>query len=791
MFYNAPSPSPGLAHNHSKENAAQSGSNGNANNNSSSSNGAGGSGMGVGVSSWQRHSSYGNMSGHGAGLPASPGFGGIMSPGAGPGGNGAASYGGLGSGGGSSGVAASGIFGGLGHHVHHGQGAGNGGQHPNFGLGSSGLGSAHGGGPGQGTAVNGSASNMGILGGNNTGGGHFGSMGSGMNQGAASASPETSSAISGPYWQQQILRAEACRQSSAPHHRARASALASRMVNNKTAVPILDPNKPVSVINSSIGQGHKKAASSVNNLNSDLHDDGATDRTDSPGARAGNANAQVTSSKEEWEPWTGIDLGGIRLKVLAPSLFAFEHITTLYINHNHLTALSPAISNLRHLTHLDATGNMLGMIPPELGLVTTLKELLLFDNQLVDLPLELGTLYQLEFLGIEGNPLSDTIRHAMAEKGTSGLIAYFRDNCPPPAAPPSRKWEMVEDDPDTVDAETDHASETFSLMSYNILADRYAPATMYGYTPSWALDWQYRKDAIMAEISDPSLDIICLQEVEDEVFHEFLLPRLTEMGYEGAFSQKTRARTMSKEERRKVDGCATFWKSNKYQLIEQHVIEFNRLALSKADMRTDDMFNRIMPFDNISSVCLLESRATDSRLIIANAHIHWDPVYRDVKLVQVAMLVDEVDKIGSQFARLPPKRHNPDDPASHGRPPVPVYSAGTDIPIIICGDYNSEPHSAVYDFFSRGEVPAGHEDFMSHEYGQYTSHGMSHRLGLRSAYANIGELPLTNHTPGFAGAIDYIWYSQANMSVTSLLGEVDKDYIGKVVGFPNPHFPSE
>jgi CCR4-NOT transcription complex subunit 6 len=50
---------------------------------------------------------------------------------------------------------------------------------------------------------------------------------------------------------------------------------------------------------------------------------------------------------------------------------------------------------------------------------------------------------------------------------------------------------------------------------------------------------------------------------------------------------------------------------------------------------------------------------------------------------------------------------------------------------------------------------------------------------------------LTNHTPGFAGAIDYIWFSQANLSVTSLLGEIDKEYISKVVGFPNAHFPSE
>lgn len=223
----------------------------------------------------------------------------------------------------------------------------------------------------------------------------------------------------------------------------------------------------------------------------------------------------------------------------------------------------------------------------------------------------------------------------------------------------------------------------------------------------------------------------------------------------------------------------------RYQLIEQQAIEFNRLALSKADMRTDDMFNRIMPFDNIANVCLFESRATDSRLIVANAHIHWDPVYRDVKLVQVAMLVDEVDKIAEQFARLPPKYKG------GGSSNLPTYRTGTDIPLIICGDYNSSPQSAVYQFFTGGEVAAGHEDFMDHEYGQYTTRGMNHRLNLRSAYSSIGELPMTNHTPGFAGAIDYIFYSQSNLGVTNLLGEIDKAYLSKIVGFPHPHHPSE
>lgn len=30
-------------------------------------------------------------------------------------------------------------------------------------------------------------------------------------------------------------------------------------------------------------------------------------------------------------------------------------------------------------------------------------------------------------------------------------------------------------------------------MCYNVLCDKYATRQMYGYCPSWALNWDYRK----------------------------------------------------------------------------------------------------------------------------------------------------------------------------------------------------------------------------------------------------------------------------------------------------------
>jgi CCR4-NOT transcription complex subunit 6 len=236
----------------------------------------------------------------------------------------------------------------------------------------------------------------------------------------------------------------------------------------------------------------------------------------------------------------------------------------------------------------------------------------------------------------------------------------------------------------------------------------------------------------------------------------------------------------------------------------------------------------------------MESLHTGTRLVIANAHIHWDPAYRDVKLVQVALLLEEIEKIANGFAKYPPPKPTMDGelltpselsasspshadesegsnleavnpivegsesttdadsqqpPPSSSQPhrPPPIYTDGTKIPLIICGDFNSVPESGVYEFLSTGSLPPDHPDFMSHMYGRYTSEGIRHRLGLKNAYAfpGAGELPLTNYTPSFQGVIDYVWYSAANLGVTSVLGEVDRGYLEKVVGFPNAHFPSD
>lgn len=55
------------------------------------------------------------------------------------------------------------------------------------------------------------------------------------------------------------------------------------------------------------------------------------------------------------------------------------------------------------------------------------------------------------------------------------------------------------------------SSALFSVMCYNVLCDKYATRQLYGYCPTWALNWEYRKKSIMQEIMGCNADIISLQ----------------------------------------------------------------------------------------------------------------------------------------------------------------------------------------------------------------------------------------------------------------------------------------
>ena len=66
-------------------------------------------------------------------------------------------------------------------------------------------------------------------------------------------------------------------------------------------------------------------------------------------------------------------------------------------------------------------------------------------------------------------------------------------------------------------------------------------------------------------------------------------------------------------------------------------------------------------------------------LLVANAHMHWDPAYSDVKVVQTVMFMSEVKNIV--------------DKATRSLKLSSISGETNAVPLVLCADLNSLPDS--------------------------------------------------------------------------------------------------
>lgn len=137
-----------------------------------------------------------------------------------------------------------------------------------------------------------------------------------------------------------------------------------------------------------------------------------------------------------------------------------------------------------------------------------------------------------------------------------------------PKPPRERDWIILDD----MAQQTAVDADKFTVFSYNTLCDKYVNQNQYGFTPQSALTWNHRKEVILSEIRAHTADLLCLQEIETESYHEYFRPALAINDYKGIFWPKTRARTMTDKEAKLVDGCAIFYKDTKYVCLLRHVL---------------------------------------------------------------------------------------------------------------------------------------------------------------------------------------------------------------------------
>ncbi|XP_044509056.1 carbon catabolite repressor protein 4 homolog 1-like [Mangifera indica] len=339
------------------------------------------------------------------------------------------------------------------------------------------------------------------------------------------------------------------------------------------------------------------------------------------------------------------------------------------------------------------------------------------------------------------------------------------------------------------------SSGTFAVLSYNILSDAYATSESYSYCPSWALSWPYRRQNLLREIVGYRADIVCLQEVQNDHFDEFFAPELDKHGYQALYKRKTNE--VYNGNTHTIDGCATFFRRDRFSHVKKYEVEFNKAAQSLTDAilptaQKKNALNRLVK-DNVALIVVLEAKFNNQGadnpgkrqlLCVANTHVNVHQDLKDVKLWQVHTLLKGLEKI----------------------------AASADIPMLVCGDFNSAPGSAPHALLAMGKVDPLHPDLAVDPLTILRPHmKLNHQLPLVSAYSSFARMvvglgmeqqrrrmdpstnePLFTHfTRDFIGTLDYIFYTADSLTVESLLELLDEDSLRKDTALPSPEWSSD
>ena len=220
---------------------------------------------------------------------------------------------------------------------------------------------------------------------------------------------------------------------------------------------------------------------------------------------------------------------------------------------------------------------------------------------------------------------------------------------------------------------------------------------------------------------------------------------------------------------------------------ETYVIKYNDCAVSALSQHSHSMdeasSNRHiarLSKDNVAQVAVLEvlpevvrsARIPGSeasypggvQICVVNTHLYSNHMFPDVKLWQTVSLMQELE----------------------------IFITQRDLPVVLCGDFNSEPQSAVYQYLSEGGLDVSHPDL------EIVSDKMlpglessTHSVELVSAM-NIayGEEPhFTNYTAGFQGTLDYMWFNPNRLRAAAVAEIPAENSLGDTL--PNALYPSD
>eukprot|EP00117_Sycon_ciliatum_P012018 scpid51370/ scgid13248/ Protein angel homolog 2 len=253
----------------------------------------------------------------------------------------------------------------------------------------------------------------------------------------------------------------------------------------------------------------------------------------------------------------------------------------------------------------------------------------------------------------------------------------------------------------------DGPGSQFSVVSYNILSDnlREQHPDLYEECNEKFVTWEHRGPQLIREVVSYDADVICMQEVEKGHFDATLVPGFEQHGFKGFHVARNGDHP---------DGCATFYRTERFDLIKQQPVEYHRpgsnmldrdnvalLLLLRSKESKQSAVDCSSPPDSTTggekrdscaagnvdtSPCSADGGDCGDTVLVANTHLLFNPRRGDVKLAQLMLLMAEAQRLSAIT----------DEASSSAGSPVSHH------PIILTGDFNLTPFSPIYWFLTTG-----------------------------------------------------------------------------------------
>ncbi|KAG7453344.1 hypothetical protein JOB18_009572 [Solea senegalensis] len=284
-------------------------------------------------------------------------------------------------------------------------------------------------------------------------------------------------------------------------------------------------------------------------------------------------------------------------------------------------------------------------------------------------------------------------------------------------------------------------SSPIRMMQWNVLAQALGEGLdSFVQCPLEALSWSHRKYLIIEEILTYRPHILCLQEVDH--YYDTLQPVLAGLGYSSNFCPKPWSPCLDVEGNNGPDGCALFFDQSRFELVDS-------ISIRLCAMR--------IPTNQVAVMTMLRCRITEKCVCVAVTHLKARAGWDWLRSAQGSDLLRHLQNLVQKH------------------PGAPTGDPSSDIPLLICGDFNAIPNEEVYQRF------------------------VTSPLSLDSAYKKLSKDGLTEPeyttwkirpTGECCTTLDYIWYSQELLRVDTVLDMPTEEQIGPN-RLPSFSYPSD